>query len=533
MNNSFADSKSSQSPSLFMKLSIFIAVSILATTAAFPLRAQTTVTTSIAVPNASFESPGSPVQTSKSPSILPGWVFNVQDNSEYGSMTFQSSNFSSAGAASGNDYAFINNDYPGVTDTLTSAASVATIAPLTTYTLSVAIGNRTGTGLYDDPGNVSFSLLANGVVFATQEVPNGTVPNGTFEDFTLTYVTPASGSIIGDALTIQLATLPEQGSAFQAGFDNITLDETTIESVPEPGSSLLFVAGGTCFVGLMLLRRIAHTRFRARLMIVSFILAGAASLSADPVDVPNGSFETSLTGGGFTYDNPDTLSDWTFNAPAGSEYGQLWLLFFTSPGSSSGSQYAFIDNTSPGEEATLTSAASLGTIVTDTTYTLTVAVGNADLNNPNLGTGPLAFDPIADTPPAGVFLALLADGQPFAIDLIPAGLVASGAWQDFSLSYTTTDADPIVGEQLTIQLGTEPGSGDAEAASFDNVRLDASSVSNGDAGDEGDGDSGNSEGSDGGGGLVVTPEPPGCGLLGLGLGVLGWLARWRSRNALI
>jgi hypothetical protein len=189
-----------------MKLYSFFAASILAALAAIPLRAQTTIATSVDVPNFSFESPSSPTETSKSPTILPGWVFDVQDNSEYGTMTFHSANFSSAGAAAGNNYAFINNDYPGVTDTLTSAASLATITPLTTYTLTVAIGNRNGTGLYDDPGNVSFSLLANGVAFATQEVTNGTVLNGTFEDFSLTYTTSSTDPIIGDGLPFRLGS---------------------------------------------------------------------------------------------------------------------------------------------------------------------------------------------------------------------------------------------------------------------------------------------------------------------------------------
>jgi hypothetical protein len=506
-----------------MKLFAFIAVSVLAALSALPLAAQTTV--ALDVPNASFETPSSPPQTSNNPNILPGWVFNVQGGSQYGSMTFHSANFSSGGAASGNNYAFINNDYPGVTDTLTSAASLATIAPLTTYTLTVAVGNRNGTGLYDDPGNVSFSLLANGFAFATQEVTNGTVPNGTFEDFTLTYVTPASSSIIGDNLTIQLATLPEQGSAYQAGFDSVTLDETTMEAAPEPAASILLIIGSITVIVLSRLRRPKHAALSGALATLSIAVLGIASASADPVDVPNASFETSSSGGGWTYNNPDTISDWTFDAPAGSAYGQLWLVFFNAPGSSSGNQSAFIDNKSPAEGAFLTLDASLGTITADTTYTLTVAVGNADLNNPSLETGPLVFDPIGDTPPSGVTLALLANGQPFAIDPIPAGLVASGTWQDFTLSYTTTDADPIVGEQLTIQLGTQPGSGASEGAVFDNVRLDASSVSNGDGSGDDDGD--------GSGGLAVTPEPPSCGLLGLGLGALGWLARWRSRNALI
>jgi hypothetical protein len=503
-----------------MKLYTFIAASILAALAAMPLRAQTTVTTSIDVPNFSFESPSSPTETSKNPNILSGWVFDVQGGSEYGTMTFHSANFSSPGAAAGNNYAFINNDYPGATDTLTSSASLATIAPLTTYTLTVAIGNRTGTGLYDDPGNVSFSLLANGVAFATQEVTNGTVPNGTFEDFTLTYETPKSASIIGENLTIQLATLPEQGTAFQTGFDNVTLDETTIEAAPEPATSILLVLGGISFIGFARLRRPNRVRLTTGLATFSFIMAGMASASADPVDVPNASFEMDQSGGGSTYSNPEIISDWIFNAPPGSPYGGLFLVFFNSPGSSSGSQCSFIENTSPGEEAFLTSAASLGAIAADTTYTLTVAVGNADLNNPNFAGGPFDLDPIADTPPGNVALTLLADGQPFATDFIPAGSVANGSWQDFSLSYTTTDCDPIVGEQLTIQLGTESDSLESEAASFDNVRLDASPSSS-----DSDGNGGGSD--DGGSGPATTPEPPSWGLLGLGIAALGWLSRWQ------
>jgi hypothetical protein len=498
-----------------MKLYSFFAASILAALAAIPLRAQTTIATSVDVPNFSFESPSSPTETSKSPTILPGWVFDVQDNSEYGTMTFHSANFSSAGAADGNNYAFINNDYPGVTDTLTSAASLATITPLTTYTLTVAIGNRNGTGLYDDPGNVSFSLLANGVAFATQEVTNGTVLNGTFEDFSLTYTTSSTDPIIGDGLTIQMATLPEQGSAFQAGFDNVTLDETTVEAAPEPATLILLAMGGIALIGFARLRRFIPAPLTAGVAIFSFIAAGMASASADPVDVPDNSFET---GGGWTYSVPDIVPGWIFDAPTGSSYGSLFQgACFTTPDASEGNQFAFIDNDVAGTEASLTSASTLGAITADTTYTLTVALGSPDAV---FQGGPLDFDPVSGVAPAGAWLALLANGQPFAIDPVPAGLVSSGTWQDFSLTYTTTDSDPIVGEQLTIQLGTDLNPGEAEEASFDNVQLDASASDiNGDGNGNGDGDTGS--------GLGTTPEPPAYGLLGLGLAALGWLSRWQ------
>jgi hypothetical protein len=503
-----------------MKIPTLIAVSILAALSAFPLRAQTTVTTPIVVPNASFETYTSPGWTFSNSTIASGWVFNVGHGSEFGVGSI-SSDYSSEGAASGSSYAFINNDYPGVVDTITSAASLGTITAETTYTLSVAIGNPSAPdhSLYGQPGPVSFSLLANGQVFATTTVPNYTVANGTFQDFSLTYTTPSTGSIIGDSLTIQLATLPEEQTAYKPGFDKVTLDEVMIEAAPEPATSILVVLGSASLVGLMLWRRLGRISLKTGLAVGLFIMAGLASVSADPIDVPNASFETSSSGGGWTYNNPDTISDWTFNAPAGSAYGQLWLVFFNSAGTSSGSQCAFIDNTSSGEPAFLTSDASLGTIAADTTYTLSVAVGNADLNNPDLEKGPLVFDPIGDTPPAGVSLALLANGQPFAIDPVPAGLVAGGTWQDFTLSYTTTDSDPIVGEQLTIQLGTEPGSGQAEAASFDNVRLDATAIAS--SGD------GNVDSGGGGGDAGAAPEPPSLALLGAGLATLGWLSRWQ------
>ncbi len=271
-----------------------IIVNVAASALALVLSAFTADATPINVPNASFESSSSPTATSTNPNVVAGWVFNVKGGSQYGTGAI-SSNFSSPGASSGNDYAFINNDYANVTDTITSAASLATITPLTTYTLTVAIGNRNGTGLYSDPGNVSFSLLANGIAFASQTVDNGTVPNGTFEDFTLTYTTPSSGSIIGDNLTIQLASLPEQGSAYVPAFDNVTLNATEIP-VPEPATWALLLSGALSLCWLTRRRRTAACigrRIPARLALTlilaigSFGLAEAQAIKTFPLDEQN------------------------------------------------------------------------------------------------------------------------------------------------------------------------------------------------------------------------------------------------------
>jgi len=202
--------------------------------------------TPVTVPNASFESPNSPASSSTNSTIIPGWVFNVKGGSVFGTLAL-SSNFTSLGTSSGSDAAFINNDWPNVTDTITSSASLGKITSLTDYTLTLSIGNvkQSDSSLYGAPGNVSFSLLANGVAFATKTVNNGTVPNGTFQDFSLSFTTPASSSIIGDNLTIQIAALPEQGTAYKPAFDNVTLDAAVQAPpvVPEPATWALMLSG--------------------------------------------------------------------------------------------------------------------------------------------------------------------------------------------------------------------------------------------------------------------------------------------------
>lgn len=265
-------------------------VNIAASAMALMFSALAAKATPITVPNASFESPSSPTQTSTNFNVVPGWVFNVQGGSAFGTRAI-SSNFTSAGPSSGNDYAFINNDWPNVTDTITSAASLGTIAPLTTYTLTLAIGNEKGSdsSLYGAPGNVSFSLLANGVAFATTTVTNGTVPNGTFEDFTLSYTTPASGSIIGENLKIQLATLPEHGTAYQPAFDNVTLNATSVAVVPEPPTAALLVPGGLALYWLMRRRRTgqamaARSILTLLLTVLSFGFADAQAIKSFPLD---------------------------------------------------------------------------------------------------------------------------------------------------------------------------------------------------------------------------------------------------------
>jgi len=188
---------------------------------------------------------------------LPGWVFgNLQNGEHFGSESI-SSFFTSTAGSSGNNFAFIDNEDTVEAETITSAAPLAVITPLTTYTLSVAIGNveAPDKGLYTEPGDVSFSLLANGVAFATDTIPNGTVTNGSWEDFTLSSTTPDAGSLIGEDLTIQLASLPQTNTGYMAAFNNVKLNaDSEVVAATEPhGRKLAMVTLGA--LALCLIRR--------------------------------------------------------------------------------------------------------------------------------------------------------------------------------------------------------------------------------------------------------------------------------------
>jgi hypothetical protein len=477
-------------------LALILSLSIKALTALslLGLSAVLAQATPITIPNASFESPASPAQSSTNTSLIPGWTFNVNGDGSYFGTLAISSNFNSPGASSGSDAAFINNDYPNVTDTITSAASLTTIAPLTQYTLSVAVGNVKGSdsSLYNAPGNISLSLLANGKAIATEQVSNGTVPNGTFEDFSLTYTSPASGTVIGENLTLQLAALPESGSAYKPVFDNVALDALTLDppAVPEPATFPMVI------LGLLALGRVLHRRRSLTASAAAFgtllFAASMTGVTANPITVPNASFEnpTTPTGG-----DGAPIPGWVFNSQSGNLYGTSAINnSFRSEGAASGNNYAFMLNDVPGDTDAITSAASLGIVEPNTSYTLTVAVGNV-----------AGSDSVSNHSPGNVSFSLLANGIAFATDTVPNGTVPDGTFEDFSLTFQTPSSGFIIGENLEIQLASLPTSGPGSGPAFDNVTLDATSI-------------------------ALAPEPPTWALLTAGGLSLAWLMRRTSQR---
>jgi hypothetical protein len=470
------------------------AVAAFGATGALALASTAAQPTPINIPNASFENPTTPTGGDGAP--IPGWVFNSQSGNLYGTSLISNS-FTSEGAALGNNYAFMFNDVAGKTDTITSAASLGIIEPNMSYTLTVAIGNVGGSDSVSNhsPGNVSFSLLANGIAFATDTVPNGTVPDGTFEDFSLTFQTPSSGSIIGESLEIQLASLPMSGPGFGPAFDNVTLDSTSIAVAPEP-STWALLAGGVLIVGWLIRRQ----KGAARVSVTAVSLALTAALAhATPISIPNASFE-SPAAPVQSSTNPNILPGWIFTDTGGIAFGTKAIgLNFYSTSYTSGSYYAFIDNNAVSKNETITSAASLGTIEPLTTYTLTVALGNVK-----------AADTTSFGAPGNVSLNLLANGNVFATEEINNGSEPNGYFEDFTLTYTTPETASIIGENLTIQLDSFPQTGSGYQAAFDNVTLDASP-----------------EVSD----PPDVPEPQIWALLVSGILVLVWRSRWQRAGA--
>jgi len=446
--------------------------------------------TPVNIPNASFENPTT--ATGGNPIPVPGWVFNSPSGNLYGTSLIDNS-FRSEGAASGNNYAFLINDSSNKTDTITSAASLGIITSNTSYTLTVAVGNVAGndSGSNHSPGNVSFSLLADGIAFATDTVTNGTVPDGTFEDFSLTFQTSSSTPFIGEDLGIQLASLPTSSLGFGPAFDNVTLDATSIAAAPEPSSGALLVGG---LLGLIWLMR-RQNAARRMASAAACICLSATALHATSITIPNASFESPATPVSTTT-NDTIIPGWLFTTDdKGFTFGTEGISkYFTSMAGSSGDNFAFVENFDTVTKETLTSATPLATIAPLTAYTLNVAVGNVK-----------GGDTALFGAPGNVTLSLLANGVSVATEEVRNGTVANGTWEDFTLTYDSPAIGAVIGEVLTIQLASLPQTAWGYEAAFDNLTLDAVAEETSDP--------------------PMVPEPSACTLLLSGVLSLAWLTR--------
>jgi hypothetical protein len=111
-----------------------------------------------------------------------------------------------------------------------------------------------------------------------------------------------------------------------------------------------------------------------------------------------------------------------------------------------------------GMTSSITNTNSLTTIMANTTYMLTVALGNRN------DTRTLTFD-------TGLYtIDILANGVSVAENTLAGSAVAHGTFTDLSTSFLATL--PLAGESLTVRLSATGGSVNDEGI-FDNVRLTA------------------------------------------------------------
>ena len=235
----------------FCKLNV-LALSVAAPCLLSAARAQTSVT----VLNNSFQlQPQSENQTTVlTPNGPTDWTgFNAGSGGSYdiGLSGENGSDYTVgplAAPASGNSYLWINRFNGNGTQVAGIYQDVGSLLADTTYTLSVAIGQRAGAGPNGSWSPGIISLLNGtdntGAIMATGGGLSST-PN-TWEDFTTSFTTGASVS--GD-LTIELSVL--DAPSIQADFSNV---ELTATSVPEPGAFAMF-GGGLALLWLVVRRR--------------------------------------------------------------------------------------------------------------------------------------------------------------------------------------------------------------------------------------------------------------------------------------
>ncbi|MGR8919388.1 MAG: hypothetical protein ACU85V_07200 [Gammaproteobacteria bacterium] len=154
--------------------------------------------------------------------------------------------FNFAGSGGGGEYGF-------------EQKLAAILAPNTTYTLTVAIGNiasaTSSSGTFFDldgfPG-YRIELLAGGEVLAADDNGlSGAIPEGEFMDAQASFTTGAAHPNLGAALGIRLVNLNvvdplAPGADLEVDFDHVRLDAAP---VPLPAAAWSLLAGALALVG--------------------------------------------------------------------------------------------------------------------------------------------------------------------------------------------------------------------------------------------------------------------------------------------
>lgn len=207
----------------------------------------------IAVPNFSFETPdvGDGVtsfnNTLSADSVnTPGWIsiFAGPGGKQGGAQDPTSAQYAGAdgdGAAlpapaDAGQALYLRGTAMGDTMSFTTTDPVADAVDGTTYTLTVAVGNP----LDFEPGQITISILINGLVRATDVAVAADLADGQFTDLVATHV--ADGSDDGGPIKLRVAQLLTSSGDQQVHVDHVSFESDAVV-VPEPGAALLWLAG--------------------------------------------------------------------------------------------------------------------------------------------------------------------------------------------------------------------------------------------------------------------------------------------------
>ena len=206
------------------------------------------------------------------------------------------------------------------------------------------------------------------------------------------------------------------------------------------------------------------------LVTCAFLSAPIYGVNAASIVVPNFSFESLVYGdGGYDFVVPSWIGT---SSGSGSNYGIYNPLDDDFAGSSGGGsvpspaigeQAAFM-HLDPSGTVSLTTATAFTSILADTSYTLTVALGSRNLL-PGSSTGM-------------VTLSLLANGVLIpgaSITITPDSVtIPLGTFADFSTSFTTDSSTLLIGQDLTASVTYSATT--VSQVLLDNVRVDAFTV---------------------------------------------------------
>jgi len=379
---------------------------------------------------------------------------------------------------------------------------VGPLLPKTTYTLTVAIGLREdftiGSGL-GSPGIIS---LINGVddtgtlLATTNGLP---ATSDTWQDYSVTFTT---GPTVSGDLTVELSLAG--ASTYQANFDNVQLTKAPAPAVVAPslatdisplesrlttGTPVTFTAGVNGFPlnyqwynqngGISGATTNSYsfaslTGTNSYYVVVTntsgAITSSIASVVSAPsiVTVNNYGFQNQILSPGQTIGGA-APANWTqFNVGSGGSY-YVGITYasgsatdFTDPltAPANGNNYMFVNRFNGNGSQVAGVYQDVGALLPNTTYTLTVAIGQRGDTGPNGSWSPGIISLVNGVDDTGTVLAT-GGGLP----------AAANTWQNYTITYTT-------GASVTGDLTVELSALDAPSiqADFNNVELTQVSV---------------------------------------------------------